>query len=105
MVHPNDAWEWPTHSDIGNVRSSTRENFLVSSLDMGVGSDHSGGSTIGVKSKSDLFAGCFGVEVEEAMGGLNLFVETVELSKWVIESIHENTPSDIDNSEFYAFML
>lgn len=105
MIHPNDAGEGSTHSDIGNVRGSTRENFLVSGLDVGVGSNNCGGSAIGMKPKGDFLTGCFGVKIEEAMGSLYLFIEAVEFSKWVIESIHENSPADVDNSQFYAFML
>lgn len=105
MIHPNDAGEGSTHSDIGNVRGSTRENLFICGLNVGVGSDDSGGLAIGMKPKGDFLTRCFGVKIEEAMGSLYLFMEAVKFSKWVIESIHENASTYVDNSKFYAFVL
>ncbi len=91
----------PGHADVRLEGGAVGEHALVGGGDMGVGAEHGGDAAVEIPAERDLFAGGFGVEVDEddaRAGALaNLREEVVGFAEGVVAGVHEDAALQVDD--------
>ncbi len=85
------------HADIGDVGCALREDAGVGGGDVGVGAEDGSDASVKIPAESDLFAGGFGMDVEDDEFGLECVEDLVGFAERVVAGRHEDAALKVDD--------
>ena len=94
---PDDGVVRAGHADVGLERGALRQDALVGGGHVGVGAEHSGDPAVEIPAERLLFAGGFGVDVDEDDLGGDLLEQLVGFAKGVVACGHEDAALQVDD--------